>query len=112
MDGIQLGMAMLLRLNVNFDVQEQQENEDTSAQEQDYLSDFQRQKIFLIRCQAAYERQRNGGKLDDFATKLACLYERRGSIMEKKLEFDEQLEARQKEKDAQVNSNQISPSLN
>ena len=32
--------------------------------------------------------------------------------MEKKLEFDEQLEARQKEKDAQVNSNEISPSLN
>lgn len=104
MDGIQLGMAMLLRLNVNFAAQEEQEKETASDEKEDYLSDLQRQRIFLIRCQAAYEWQQKGGKLGDFPAKLAHLYENRGNSMWRRLEDDEQREAQQKEKNVQNNS--------
>lgn len=105
MDGIQLGMAMLLRLNVNFADQEEQENESTSEEKEDYLSAVQKQRIFLINCQAAYEWQQKGGKLNEFDTKLARLYERRGNIMWKQLEMNGLRESQQKEQNNQQTPN-------
>jgi len=105
MDGIKLGMDMLLRLNVNFAAQEEQEKETASEKKEDYLSALQRQRIFLINCQAAYEWQQKGGKLNEFDTKLAHLYERRGNFMWRRLEDDEQQEAQQKEQNNQHPTN-------
>ena len=105
MDGIKLGMDMLLRLNVNFAAQEQQEKETASEKKEDYLSALQRQRIFLINCQAAYEWQQKGGKLNEFDTKLAHLYGNRGTFMWRRLEDDEQREAQQKEQNNQQTSN-------
>jgi len=104
MDGIKLSMDMLLRLNVNFAAQEEQEKENASEEKEDYLSDLQRQRIFLIRCQAAYEWQQKGGKLGDFPAKLAHLYGNRGTFMWRRLEDDEQREAQQKEQNNQQTS--------
>ena len=105
MDGIKLGMDMLLRLNVNFAAQEEQEKETASEKKEDYLSALQRQRIFLINCQAAYEWQQKGGKLNEFDTKLAHLYGNRGTFMWRRLEDDEQREAQQKEQNNQQTSN-------
>ena len=105
MDGIKLGMDMLLRLNVNFAAQEEQEKATASEKKEDYLSALQRQRIFLINCQAAYEWQQKGGKLNEFDTKLAHLYERRGNFMWRRLEDDEQQEAQQKEQNNQHPTN-------
>src|SRR3989344_4970436 len=101
MDGIKLGMDMLLRLNVNFAAQEEQEKETASEKKEDYLSALQRQRIFLINCQAAYEWQQKGGKLNEFPAKLAHLYGNRGTFMWRRLEDDEQREAQQKEQNNQ-----------
>ena len=111
MHGIEVAMDMLLRLNVNFAAQEEQEKETASEKKEDYLSALQRQRIFIINCQAAYEWQQKGGKLNDFDTKLAHLYGNRGTFMWRRLEDDEQREAQQKEKNVQ-NDSEIPVSAN
>lgn len=100
MEGIKLGMDMLLRLNVNFDTLDEKES-DTEEEDQDFLSDAQKQKIFIIQCQAAYEWQQAGGKLNDLNSRLARLYEWSSTQLKWQLELKEQQEAKEKENNNQ-----------
>ena len=98
MEGIKLGMDMLLKLNVSIDTQEKQEDDNTESKGWN-LTDLQRRKVFIIVAQSAYERRENGEQLDDLDAAYARFFERRGKIELASIAAREQYEAEQKEKD-------------
>lgn len=77
LEGIKLSMDMLLKLNVNFEVNEKKES---SKEPEQYVSDLQKQKRLLLYSKYCYERLQSGDQLSTTELKIAKLFERRGRI--------------------------------